>query len=161
MRMMLSACWLLAAVALGVACERRAQELSDARKGAPSSAQQPKLPCLLPDSADRAISLVFSDVIVSSLTGDASGFEIGLQLVDTAWSGWSREATGEVGPRSTLAELRVDDSQHAVQFAIPNGPDSARFTGRISCDSLWGMFKPYRATSERYVAYQRVVRSGR
>lgn len=103
------------------------------------------------------ITLVFSDVLVSPETGDASGFEISLQASDAGWEGWFREATGEYGPRTPLAELAVDTTVLHVKFAIPNGPDSSRFSGRLSCDSLWGRFRAYRTTPERSVTYLRVV----
>lgn len=120
-----------------------------------------RLSCPAADSASGEATFVFSDVIVSDETGDASGFEISLMRSDSSWSGSSREATGEFGPWQPLVDFELRPASRSIRYAIPNGADSSRFAGQFDCDSLWGQFKAYRTTPGRAVTYRRVTERSR
>lgn len=106
--------------------------------------------------ATGADTLIFSDVRSAHQTGDLSGFQFALTLSGASWTGFSREATGELGAPQPLVELSVDVASGATAFAVPNGPDSSRFSGTMSCDSLFGWFKAYRSTPGRWSVYRRI-----
>jgi len=126
--------------------------------GPPQQQTVGDLPAVATGCPDVAVgdTLVFSDVRSVEQTGDLSGFQFALIRGDTGWGGVSREAAGELGPPMPLVEVTIEAASRATAFVVPNGPDSSRFSGTMSCDSLFGWFKAYRSTPARWSVYRRV-----
>lgn len=114
--------------------------------------------CLITGNAPQDNDdLVYSNVATDSLTEDQSGFELMFRGTRRGWTGRFREATGELGRERPIADLSVDTSHRTVTFALPNGADTSRFEGQISCDSIWGRFQAYRTTPFELVSFRRVT----
>ena len=131
-------------------CRPRAKDSAESRLAFTS------VPTASASRCNRDTALVYTDVTKSAETGDLSGFEIRLSARPEGWYGSAREAAGEFGPWIDLADVRVDSAQKSVDFAIPNGPDSSRFRGAFSCDSLWGSFRAFRTTGWDAITFRRV-----
>ena len=61
-------------------------------------------------------------------------------------TGTVREASGEFGAWKALSDVKLVAPTLALQFGIPNGLDTSRFIGVMSCDSLYGTMQAYRTT---------------
>ena len=119
-------------------------------------------PTLLRCSAETGRAdtvLVYSDVETDSTTGDQSGVEISILRSVSPPRVTYREAAGELGASRVLARVKLGPGD-SLRFEIPNRPDTARFVGRVSCDSLWGRWTPYPAITEDPKVFRR-IRVGR
>ncbi len=127
---------------------------------APSTMETPAgtaLPCLSRDSlATLQQRLVYSDVEKDSATGDLSGLELTLLTARTPWEGSVREGRGGMSKPWPLIGLLYDSSQHSLFFKLSKGSDTGFFQGRLSCDSVWGLWVPYPRDSVPGKAFRRL-----
>jgi hypothetical protein len=86
--------------------------------------------------------LVYTDITTDSSTDDQSGLQFTLKRHPDGWSGEVREAVGQLGGPRNLIELQLSGRDH-LSFGFVKGSDTARFDGRISCDSIWGRWTPF------------------
>ena len=131
-------------------CRPRANDSAESRLASTS------VPTPSSSRCNSDTGLVYTDVTKPAETGDLSGFEIKLSAGPEGWSGSAREAAGEFGSWIDLADVRVDSALKSLDFAIPNGPDSSRFRGAFSCDSLWGSLRAFRTTGWDSITFRRV-----
>ena len=101
-------------------------------------------------------TLRYSNVVSDSETGDRSGFIITVVPASGTWTGHAQEAAGEPGAAVALTEMLFEASGKRISFGIPNGPDTSRFSGAISCDSIWGEFRAYRTTQPEPILLRRI-----
>lgn len=90
------------------------------------------------------LSLTYSDVTRSLETYDESGVEISLHRMTGEWTGTVRTADGERGEAKPLVFLEVDTAKQQIFFGFSTGADTAKFSGRLSCDALSGELILYR-----------------
>lgn len=115
------------------------------------------LSCL---GSNTSRELVFTDVEVADETYDRSGSELTFLRDNGAWKGIVRNANGELGTPRPLISLSLDDKAGTAGFSFMHSTkDTLHFSGRISCDSVWGEWSPYRGVVEQH-SYRRVSRSG-
>ena len=106
--------------------------------------------------------MLFSDLSVSEETHDASGTEFAIEH-DSAlrWHGTVRVAEGELGTPHPLVALTIDSIGGAISLAYSEGASNpvVRFSGRVTCDSIFGEWRPYPGIVKRKT-YRRVAHSG-
>lgn len=149
---------LLAVVLAG--CGSASADAAPRATAEPNSAPRTAFACLdsLRDGRD---TLVFSDVVVSEETFDATGTEISLWREGDAWRGSVRDAEGELGAPQPLQSLAFDPRTGSMALAYPNGTgDVFRFTGSFSCPQLSGAWRLYPGTPDAPDVLFRVRRSG-
>jgi hypothetical protein len=101
-------------------------------------------------------TLRFSSVVTEPETGDQSGYVIALVSGPTGWSGSAQKAAGELEFPIRMAHVALDTATGSLSFIIPRGPDSTRFEGTFSCDSIWGELRSYAAVPAKVVVMRRV-----
>jgi hypothetical protein len=128
----------------------------------PASQPQTAFACLSPDSVGGGRdTLVFSDVVLSDETGDATGTEISLWRDGDAWRGAAREAEGEIGSPRPLESLALDPREGRIALAYGNGlGDVFRFQGSFSCERLGGAWELYEGVRKEDSVLPRVPHSG-
>lgn len=125
---------LLAAFGLSLACG--ASQGSSASAIAPHRLAQ----CVgAPESeVGRGTLLRFTDIRESE--DDLAGLLFEFHVYPDSLNGEYSEAAGEIGARRVLAGVTTSADNDSISFMLPNGPDSSRFVGQVTCDSLWGTF---------------------
>lgn len=125
---------LLAALGLSLACG--ASERSSASAIAPHRlAQCGGAPA---GEAGRGILLRYTDIRDSE--DDLAGLLFEFRVYPDSLNAEYSEAAGEIGARRVLAGVTTSADNDSISFMLPNGPDSSRFVGQVTCDSLWGTF---------------------
>jgi len=99
------------------------------------------LACLSPDSTRSPRSLTFSNLKVSAVTGDLSGFKLSFSLEE--WAGQMWWAEGALGAPLTLSATHFDADSKTLTFTRVDRADTGRFQGWFTCDSVWGLFVPF------------------
>lgn len=125
--------------------------------GVEASVQRSDMNCF---GDNRVRELAFSDVEAADETYDRSGSELTFLRNNGAWHGIVRNANGELGDSLPFVSLGLDDRAGIANFSyMHSNRDTLHFSGRISCDSVWGDWSPYRGVTEQH-SYRRVSRSG-
>lgn len=162
----------IALAGCGTASADRAPEASAGQgSAAPRAAAEPSaavpapqtaFACLGVDSAGGGRdTLVFSDVVLSPETGDATGTEILLWRENEAWHGAAREAEGEIGSPRPLESLALDPRDGRIALAYGNGLGNVfRFQGSFSCERLGGAWELYEGVRKENSVLPRVPHSG-
>jgi hypothetical protein len=97
-----------------------------------------------PESLDARVGGIrFGDVASDETTGDVAALVFHLFIRDSVLMGEAIEATGEYGPPESLADLHLDVVNQTIQLAHGAGKNRSTFSGRLSCDSIWGRWEPY------------------
>ena len=110
--------------------------------------QSSALPCFCKDSlAASGGRLTFGSFLRDSVTQDLVGTEVTFVVTGPHWTGSIRDAKGELGSARPLIDVRFDRVEKRLAFRYQNAPDTASFAGRVSCDSIWGTWKPFRGVS--------------
>jgi hypothetical protein len=117
--------------------------------------------CLHTDSL--ATALVFSDFSVDSLeTWDVSGTRLLISPRSSPWSVDYKNAEGEWGIVHQGGYGSYDPRSARLSLNIPHGPglpDTVRFVGYFSCDSIWGQAESYAGLRGQRQVYRREVPS--
>lgn len=104
---------------------------------------------------ELATELTFSDITEDSITGDRSGLQFTLKAQSGKLIGNVREASGELGAPSPLTDIAIGAGDR-LTFASVTNTDTARFVGKISCDSLWGRWSPYPSVVDPHKVFRRL-----
>ena len=99
--------------------------------------------CLSTDSTKLSRALAFSNLQVSTVTGDLFGFKFSFSPHPQEWAGQMWWAEGGLGDPRTLSAVRFDPDSNTLTFTRVERGDTARFHGWLSCDSVWGLFVPF------------------
>lgn len=114
--------------------------------------QAPGLECLSSDSlAQHGGKLVYGNFQTDRVTRDVVGMEITLRP-GRRWTGTMRMAHGEPGAPQPLLDVTFSRSTRALAFRYLNGPadvDTASFVGTMTCDSIFGVGRPFRHVEVR------------
>ncbi len=115
--------------------------------------------CLSPDSLARRNPLVYADFSVDTLeTWDISGTRLFLRRDSIGWTGEYQNAEGEWGSIDRGVRIDGNLADGTITLHIPHGPqlpDTTRFRGSFSCDSIWGVERVYSGQPERRATYIR------
>jgi len=106
--------------------------------------QQASLRCLLPDSLKGTGGLLrYGAFTKDSVTQDLEGMELAFSVKGDRWTGTIQEAVGELGQPRPLIGVIFTATGRNISFKYLNGQDTASFSGRVSCDSISGTWRPY------------------
>ncbi len=124
------------------------------------AAESPLSRCLVPDFMQgNRHTLVYSDFGVdTAYTGDISGVRMYIHRDSSGWSGDYQEAAGEWGSVHPGVEIDLNEATGSLSLNVPHGPDlpdTTRFQGTISCDSIWGTQTIYKAQGSHHIVYKR------
>lgn len=118
-----------------------------------STLQRTSLNCFR--QASDSVDLYFQSLSGDSLTLDVSGVVFRLRLRHNKLSGAYAEAFGELGRAVPLHELVVDLTNETIFLEYGDRPTPITFSGRISCDSLWGRVRHTRTNASEEKVFRR------
>jgi len=113
--------------------------------------------CMRPDSLSASQGVLeFGETASDQSTGDVAGLVFRLSVTDSGVTGEAMEATGESGSTQPFTELVLDLRKQTILFAYGNGDNRSQFTGRISCDRIWGRWEPYPKQVRERMTFKRM-----
>lgn len=111
--------------------------------------------CMTPESLTAFPGgIQFGESATDQTTGDIAGLFFRFSLADSGLVGLVLEAAGEGGESQPFTELQFDPRNAAISFAWGDSLNRSQFSGRFSCDSLWGRWE----LSPRQVLTSKVFR---